>query len=684
MARPDLYLERIETANEKESKALSANFRSRSDVINYANMIFEQIMTEESSMIDYSKGHSLESRGSFGDYALQGAQIQHFYLQTDATHKIRKQAQAKFVIGKVQELLNGGEVYDSSFGGMRPVRYGDIAILKRKIKGDAEIYVEQFRKAGIPVTVSGSVEIKDTDEFRDITALLTILDNNTDQIALATVLRSPFYSFADSELAELAFDGPLKFSSLERYSGDYQGLKDKIEAFLSDYNSLREHAYKISLPELVWKIVNLNQYISFATMMQGGKFRRANLLAIHNLAERYSRFKSQMGSVSLQSFLNYLEGLSDKESGDLVAEQVDAVSIQSFHKSKGLEYPIVILPDLETNFRGLSIDDVVCDEKLGLALRTSINEGAENTAQFDKIRQEQLSQQIDEERRLLYVAVTRAKEKLILVAAGADPDKTGDGKSYWDWIRPCVSIEVVSPDDLQDLGKTESSISSGSKDSMLKLLCDNSQLARLVVNPKLQPVKMSASSINHDENAFPLRAFANDAKIKTMVDPRVRGTAVHLIFENTIKLRRRIAPKDVIDIISKLQTEALLTEDIANTIDVDSIVSFFETEIGQDSLKEKSYSEWPFTAYIDRSEFEDLKSGKVIVQGVVGLLIDYGDYVRIVDFKTDNITHQTMQPRVDIYAGQLKAYSIAAERVLGKPVRSSMLYFVTIKELIAL
>jgi ATP-dependent helicase/nuclease subunit A len=699
-SNPSLFFKHIDNAAEENAQVLKLkdNFRSRSEVIDSVNTVFRKVMEEGMSpVITYDGAHELEFGAEYPECNLAGERIEIVCLEYEKGLAEGRRMQAQYVARKINELVAEGNMVREDKDKSRPISYADIAVLMYKGKSHAPIYADEFRRLAIPFTWQ-SGGFTDTAECADVCSVLRLLDNPEDAVSMAAVLRSPFYGFTDSELTAIALtakDKKLNSSALDACIDE--SLRKKIEAFRSEIQALRKDSCRLSISALIWRIINHNGHLAFASSQKLGKFRRANLFSLHKLAGSYEESTSA-GIATIQGFLKHLEVLADNDPDSVAVSGGDEVTIQTIHKSKGLEYPVVFLAGADTNFTKGQSQPVVFLPEIGLAVKPALEKVAEGTLP-ESITDKQTKNAVDEHRRLLYVAMTRAREKLVIVGARKkeppveveeetakkkkpEENKTGkkkDYKCYWDFLMETdLAEKVVYPKLDADSGVSSRAggKSQEANDIIAKLKANSVKLAALG-EPECVRTKMSASSIGHDKK-FAGGAKAARAMLEPEVDPLERGTATHLVFEKLIKAGKAPALKDVEEMIAALVKDGAVGGKVAQSIKVDKVLAFFSLPAGRAALTHTAHSEWSFTALIERSKIGLEGAGEVIVQGVIDLVIEYDGGIEIVDFKTD----KTMDGRVEIYSGQLKAYADAAGRIFGKRVKLASLFFTEFGEIV--
>lgn len=497
LARPELFMEKYKTYRENEAKGsalpgeaagsgacridLHRNFRSRAGVLEGVNYIFRQIMTEPLGGISYDADAALYPGAVFaprpgekGEGASPGEEPEgeafspspavEFYL-LEASGQEKQREEARLAGRRIRDIVGRELVWDKELEDYRPARYGDIVILLRTVSGWAETFGEVLGDMGIPCYTGSQKGYFSAAEIRVVLSYLQILDNPRQDIPLAAVLRSPMGSFTDDELARIRCitSGGLFYDCCRTYCqiGPDGALREKLAAFFAVYEDLRAGCGHTPVHELLWKLLEVTGYGAYAQALPGGVQRRANLDMLVEKAIAYEATSYR----GLYHFVRYIENLKKYEvdygEANIGSEAADTVRIMSIHKSKGLEFPIVLVCGLGKQFNESDIrSKVVMHPDFGIACDCVDEEQRTRQATLLKraIQQRTAGENLGEELRVLYVAMTRAKEKLILtgtvpeaeakmekwIAAAVYPGEqlsyswlAGAG-TYLDWVAPAL------------------------------------------------------------------------------------------------------------------------------------------------------------------------------------------------------------------------------------------------------
>ena len=455
-AMPELFISKYKSYKNKEMKTkednlkiqLFKNFRSRENVLYFTNLVFQDIMSENLGDIDYNEDEYLNLGANYPeekqnlnteidiiDLFEEDEEKKEVYIEKDENLEDEErieniELEARFVANKIKELIdNKFKIWDNKEEEYRDICYKDIVILLRATSSSAPVFEQELLNLEIPVFSDSSQEYLDAIEIQTIMSLLKIIDNPMQDIPLVCVLRSFIGKFTDNELVQIRL--------VDKYDNFYtcmqkavidvnKDLKEKIERFFNNLDMWRREQEYLSLDELIWKIYSDTGYYNYVGLMPNGFLRQANLKMLFQKAKDYesSNFKG------LYNFINFIDKLKlssgDMGSAKLIGENDDVVRIMSIHKSKGLEFPVVFLSNTGKQFN-------LNDLKENVLLHQDMGIGAKYIDYDMQIKYDTLSKQaiknkilletLSEEMRILYVALTRAKEKLFITGIVKDIKK---------------------------------------------------------------------------------------------------------------------------------------------------------------------------------------------------------------------------------------------------------------------
>lgn len=787
-ANPRLFLERIHAAGRDRSTlvALTDNFRSHPDVLDFANAVFSRVMTEAFTGLTYDDTAHLrpgldvytgaeeaqtpsprielhlfdeeESAGdadgdqddthtdedTSGDDAQSPGQI------SDA------QRQAVFIAERIKKMLSEKElrVFDKSARAFRDLEYRDIVILMRSPSTYAGDYVQVLQQAGIPVDTAGAAGFFAATEITDCVTLLRVLDNPRQDIELAALLRSPFFGFTDTDLARIRLfarsrdreNTPPYHACVMLYAreGDDADLRDRLSEALARIDAWRTAARHGSLSELFWSILRESGYLAFVTALPHGRRRRANLLKLHDRAIQFENFADPSRSGSLTRFVDFLEKLRLREQDWAPAESdavENAVRVLSVHKSKGLEFPVVFLAQLGQPFNLTgSTGPVLLDEDFGMGLRL-IDPATRASAPdllHEIIADARRGLDLAEEMRILYVAVTRAREKLILTGSvrsatarrivaevAVRPDRPAEDfqlracrspilwllyalapheplrRLFADIPFPETAPPMPAPDfsaafvDTAALDEPARAIlyPERSRLDASALPPDDPDLARRVhqaldwrypcESAITAHAKMSVTQYTHRGDEF-LRLAAPapsapgpralDADRTTRISAAQVGTAAHLLIQN-LDLSAPVTLAALEKTLARLVDSHQIDPDAAGRVNLQSVLDFFETDLGRSTLN-PAHRVLREWPFTFALPLPEADDFRII-QGIIDMLILTPKGHTIVDFKTDRVTADTAPQKAEHYREQIRLYSLAAESILKTKTLGGYLYFLS-------
>ena len=732
LACPELFLEKYQTYRERENACridLHKNFRSRSEVLDGVNEIFRQIMTENLGGIVYDKDAMLYPGAVFAPDSGEARRLPEFLL-LDPEDQDKQEAEARLVGMQIQQMVGSFPVWDAKRSAYRPMAYRDIVILLRTVSGWAETFGEVLSDMGIPCFTGSQKGYFSAVEVRTVLAYLEVLDNPVQDIPLAAVMRSPIGGFSDEALAKLrsASEERRFYDCCTAYrdNGEDAALRLALDTFFRQMEYFREKAAYTPIHLLLWEILDVTGYGAYAAALPAGRQRKANLDMLVEKAIAYEATSYR----GLYHFIRYIESLKryevDYGEASLGTESDDTVRIMSIHKSKGLEFPVVFVSGLgkqfnETELRGR------------LALHSSFGIGCDYVDTTLRLRQPSLLKKViqktsalenlGEELRILYVAMTRAKEKLILTGAVPNASQKLEAwqtlnvrametlsystltkaSSYLDWVLPallqhsgkdCFLLRVLSAEDLLEESKEAKA----------------SDLWRVLEHPKEEPEArrylervFSAEYPYEQEQAISGKVSVTELKKQTQLPeeheglelypvkeskgtvPRfraaettmpgsMRGTIYHTFMENLDFYKKDVLETQLEEWIKC----GKMTRDEAAAVRISDIRRFLESDIGlrMERAEEggRLHREQPFVLGVPAHEIRSCWQSEelVLVQGIIDAWFEEDDGIVIVDYKTDRV--RTMQTLAGRYHIQLEAYAKAVARLTGKTVKECGIY----------
>ncbi len=723
-ARPEIFLGKktafvpYDGKNFPAKIALSANFRTRRETTGLINDFFAAAMCPAIGEMLYGEEDRLISQAKY-DYSRPRPVV---LALLDQTPEERETGEAEYIAGEIESLLAGGATVEED-GVRRPMRLGDICILLRSPRNKAERYSRALEGRKIRFWAERQGSFLDSPEVAPVTAFLKVMENPLLDLELAQVLLSPLYRHTSEQLARLKA-GHKNESLYSALTQCQEGGPGGFERFWRDYHRLRDLTTVLSPQELLEELYACTGLPDKVRVMPQGEERVANLRLLLDYAA-----DSQKRGGDLGDFVDYLDSL--REYGcDLqpaASAAGDAVSIMSIHRSKGLEFPVVFLADLAARFNLMDLgDEVLLNPELGAAcvLRDNRKMRQHDTIARTAMREQNRRATLSEELRLLYVAMTRARERLYLVAADGglaklqaaakrpfqgrlSPWAMGSGQSPYDWLAgvlvhhpgfPQKLLENLPPprplDCCQGLLEVRQVVTAAQakggeqeeETSLPEPLVDGEALARMraamaFVYPcqgdVVTPSKLAVSELARERGGEEQYFFSRRPKVLTRqsMTPAERGIAAHK-FMQFAQLNQAV--RDPEQEICRLRERGFITPEEAEQMDRRMIVDFFASSIGKRVLAaQRVYREIRFLKEFSREELEAAVpglglQGSTVVQGIADCVILEEGQGTILDYKTDRV--RSMEELAERYRDQLELYRAILEEYLAVPIREKILY----------
>ena len=742
-ARPDLFLRRkdqyISQADAGVSIELRDNFRSAPGVLTFTNYIFSQLMEKEFGGVDYNEKTALRP-GDGGPMMQDEETSEILFFQKDSASALKEVpedilAESAVICKRIKELIEEG------------YHYGDMVILLRSGAGRMEPMAEFLEQEGIPVSCDNKTGYFQTREIIVMLNYLSIVDNIYQDIPMASVMLSSIGKFTEEELVKLRvlIEEPVRgkytlydFMRLYMQEGTEEELKKKIRDFLMNLLYFRQQKKEQPLSTLLWDIYERTGFYYDVQLMPDGEKRKENLLMLLKKAEDYEKtvFKG------LFYFNRYMKQLKSYEiemgEAGTSMEEEDVVKIMTIHKSKGLEFPVVFVSGLSKKFNRMDLNKaVLCHPELGIGM-----ECVNTTLRFHHpslmkkaIQEKAWKDTLEEEMRILYVAMTRAKRKLILTGlikseeleagmrASIQAQKWRAG-SMMDWILPIMAEQFQNTDkiwlkarlfswsDIEELfnarEREEAAFSyrhfmeeyvEGQDSSLIKKAFSH-------VYPNMEATKWKRKYSVSELKSLSQITLPNEESIVYEPDEEERiipqflkeeqeevggaakGTIVHKIME-MLPFAKIQTKKQLFDWIADLEQSYPESKQISAKWLYRGIEAFLFSEQGEKIRKMdeagKVKKELPFTVGLPVSlinqdtEAEDT----VVVQGVIDACADMGNHLCLIDYKTDQIKEGEEQQLLDRYGNQMLYYKAALEQILEKRVSEIYLYSFSLKKFIS-
>ncbi len=692
---PTLFAHKAKTFKDsgpQRKMILSKNFRSRREVIDSVNCVFEKVMREKTAQVEYNGEHRLRCGASYVEYNRDISELYLIDSNADTEDDLaREQKETLVAVERIKSMMESGFLVSGEGGRMRRVRYSDFAVLTRKINNTADMITKIFELKGIPCECSAKRDFFSSMEIRTATALLKTVDNPRNDIPLAAVMRSPIFSFTENEMLEIRLKGRNKpfYENVVEYAEEKGELGGKCREFLNVLTSWRERASVVNAAEFIESALDESGFYSFVGALAGGAARQENLRTLLSVAASYEKTQYR----GLYNFVRYLEKTIESEGGIETEGQrcKDAVLITTIHKSKGLEFPIVILIGCgETYNEKDSTNQLILSPEGGIGIVEMLPDTRVRfkTAEYMAISRMIKRDSRAEQMRLFYVAMTRAMEKLILIASVPQPEsyiekarETSEKRasdhaimsmrSYLGYLSVSVFAspklweihavkELPSAEKARDIEPSEEKPFEASSEVQRRL-----SYVYEYENVRSIPSKMTVSEIKRmsteDEDAAPLYPAVEEKRTPSFMRKgkklvgAARGTAYHRVLE-LISLDET----DVEAAVESFRGKGLMTDEEADCIEPERIRAFLASPIAE-MMRNAKYimRETPFTVTVDAADvFERGENEKICVQGTIDCFFETAEgKLILLDFKTDRYSDTEEMRRK--YKKQLELYEVA-------------------------
>ena len=706
---------------------LSANFRSGGEVVSAVNDVFTDCMSPRVGGLHYGEEEML--REGIPHEKLPDAAVEFYGLEVREDTYAEESA---FVAERIRQMLDGKTLVRDG-AGFRPVKPEDIVILLRSPGSVGAQFQRALEAKGIRCASGGGKDLLKSEEISTLRCILQTVANPRQDIPLVATLASPVFGFTANDLASIR--GRQKRGTVY----DALGLSEhpKVKVFLGTLAVLRREARMNTIAQLIEKIFVLTRMDSIYGAMDQGDVRCANLRTFYRLAADYEG----TGRRDLAQFLEYLDALEEK--GLVTASDnttAGAVTLMSIHKSKGLEFPVVFLCGLSREFNRESLRaQVLCDKTLGLGLSVAdtVNRVRYPAISKRAIVSKTAAESLSEEMRVLYVAMTRARDRLVMTYAvknlqadledialrydvGGPELLTRDVICPGEWVL-FSALKRLEAGALHNLGgrpketriseypwliqvvqaPEEQTSGTGIREERGEMAPDTEEKLRQALEfsygheeatraPSKQTatqrkgrIKDQEAAENTQEPKPAARSWRRPAFRSQKAQGTAYGNAIHSLLQH-IHYENCGNVAGVQEEIRRLVDGGLITPEEAEMVDPMTIARFFKSEIGRKLLGGTEHlREFKFSILDEGSNYgPGLEGEQVLLQGVVDLALLEEDGITVVDFKTDFVTDENLQHLVDRYRPQVETYANAMGRIYGQPIKASYLYFFHVDEFV--
>lgn len=742
-AEPRLFIDRLAQSSPEAGATdrridLAANFRSSRPVVDFVNFLCENLMSERLGDVAYDGAHRLVAAAPQPDVALgianrlvlidNAGQGEEELTRLEELQQLEREATV--VADEIHRVI-GTPVWNGKAGAFRKVAFGDIAILLRATKNAGPVYAEVLRRAGIPVTTEVESDFRNELEVQLSVNLLRLIDNGSRDLELISSLYSALGNFTLEDLIEIrgVYGDDSFASAVDRYRTQVPGdLADRLDAFLDQVALWREYARHADIEKLLYRIYDDTGFYEYVATLPEGEARQGNLRLLATLARGYAA-----------GLYDFLQALKDLKSGGTRPKRsgrtAGAVSLMSVHKSKGLEFPVVIVANLGKKINLMDTrESLLLHGELGLGpcYLNAPRRTRGDTLAHEAIAQRGIADTLSEEMRMLYVALTRARERLILIGTVGEVDKKlpqwaaplsaamlrSRQGSWLDWIGAVAvrSAELLRqsmdfppqalPAPAFDCEVLEAAAIKARHpertDRVAALQALQQRLQDVKVSEELQqaygwrygfgdvaalPGKVSATSLLDKERnwrgpipAPEIRRKPAFLEEKSQYSATDRGTFAHTALQ---LIPFDTPPQAVPGFVAALEQRGLLPEEAAQVIELGWITGFLNSAIAaRIHRSDRVLRELPFNLTLPAADVfpcNETSEESILVQGIIDCCFVEDRHWVLLDYKTNRVdAKHTAQSIAEYYAPQLNVYTQALERITGIPVGERYLYLLSV------
>lgn len=701
-AKPDIFINRKDKLDLYDKQKnnypakiiLDKNFRSREEILNAVNLVFSKLMSKKTSNINYT----LEDKLTFGaDYYKQSRQTRVEFNIIEANEENleeKTQAEAVCIAEKIIDFMSKEKLVQKG-DELKKAEFGDFAILLRNTKNKANIFADVFSSYGIPTWVENQKNFFENEEIKTVVSLIRVINNPMQDIAMLSVLYSPIYNFTTDEIAKIraARQSEAIYLAINGYSKNNNALAKKCKNFLSDLEHFRNIYPTMPSNKMIDYLLCKTNYYTFVFAMKDYNEKIANLRLLIDYAKNFEN----TGFKGLASFIRHIDKIilegKNLESTSNIPKNLNAVKIISIHKSKGLEFPICFLANCSTEFHNIK-DDIIVNSDLGVGLRLFENNKKilYSTLVRDAILLKEKLESTSEELRLLYVAMTRAKEYLIITGTLKnakeklnnislnkneiiDPYFVLSKRSYIDWLfcvfarQNKIKINVVAPKKLDNSSYKASLATNCQEDlKLINKISDNLNFKYKKDYLKNVPSKLSVTQILENQSAYKhnLNIRPNFIQSESLINLD-KGNILHkfMQFANFANAKANLKLE-----LKRLIKLGYLKKDEIDILNQINLKIFFNCTLCEQILNaDEIYKEYSFKVMVSPNEInldENINSNEkcIMLQGIADLVFIKNHQMTIVDYKTDK--SENILDIKEKYKKQLKLYALSLNKIFPK------------------
>lgn len=711
---------------------LDKNYRSRKGVVEFINFVFSQIMSQDVGEVIYDDTEELKFGADYKSSTCMDTEIHIIDTSNNEEDLSTIQLEAKHIANSISDTIDNGTTIQNKDGTLRKATYKDFCILLRSTKDKSNVYTKELQSQGIPALGDNSGGFFDTYEISVVISLLKVIDNPINDIPLLSVLMSPIFGFSPDDIANIR----LKDRSSNLYTcltklateGNIQ-----CKQFINCISLLRKFSVALPVCDLIAKLYNETDFLNIFLAMKNGERRHANLMLLQDFAVSFDTDKAN----GLSSFVRYVDSIKEKNidigATNNVSPSINAVQIMSIHKSKGLEFPICIIANCSKGFNKEDLkNNMILHPKLGVGMT---RRNTKNMHEFETImhlatKQSTFEDSLSEEMRVLYVAMTRAREKLICVMTCKNIESKikkltntlssnmsipsfsiKNCNSFADWIlSSCVRhpdaislrnsfessnintlktdsgvcFKIINDSFSKESNETKNHEFCESDDNLMREIIEKTSFKYKYDILKNVPTKCAAS--HKDANSLSTQFFAKSKPSflnESGLTPAQKGTALHrfMQYANYQKASENIELE-----LDRLLNLEFLSKEEVSAIDIRKLQLFFKSNLyyrisnSPNVMREKK-----FAINISASEFKEdipneFNDEKILIQGIADCAFVENGKLVIVDYKTDKV--KSADELALKYTDQLKIYSTALSQCTELPIKQALLYSFSLNDTI--